>query len=103
EFLPVSSTAHLLIAERLIGDQDTGGIFTVMIQLGSILAVMWLYGQKIVGVIAGLATRAEARRFALTIGLATVPTLVAGALLASFVKRVLYGHPTAIAAALFAR
>ena len=42
EFLPVSSTAHLLIGERLVGFSDPGGVFTVMIQLGSILAVMWL-------------------------------------------------------------
>jgi undecaprenyl-diphosphatase len=35
EFLPVSSTAHLLISERLIGSSDPGGVFTVMIQLGS--------------------------------------------------------------------
>ena len=47
EFLPVSSTAHLLIGERLLGFDDPGGVFTVMIQLGSILAVMWLYRAKI--------------------------------------------------------
>src|SRR5262245_53754979 len=70
-----------------------------MIQLGSILAVMWLYRQKIVDVITGLGTRAEARRFALAIALATVPTLAAGALLSGFVKRVLYGNLTVIAVA----
>ena len=43
EFLPVSSTAHLLIGSRLLGYSDPGGVFTVMIQLGSIFAVMWLY------------------------------------------------------------
>jgi undecaprenyl-diphosphatase len=47
EFLPVSSTAHLLIGSRLIGYSDPGGVFTVMIQLGSIFAVMWLYREKI--------------------------------------------------------
>ena len=52
EFLPVSSTAHLLIASRLIGFDDPGGVFTIMIQLGSILAIMWLYRQKIVHVVA---------------------------------------------------
>jgi undecaprenyl-diphosphatase len=46
EFLPVSSTAHLLIASRLLGFQDPGGVFTVMIQLGSIVAVVWLYRAK---------------------------------------------------------
>ena len=43
EFLPVSSTAHLLLIGEAIGYDDPGGVFTVMIQLGSILAVVWLY------------------------------------------------------------
>ena len=47
EFLPISSTAHLLIGERLLGFDDPGGVFTVMIQLGSILAIMWLYRARI--------------------------------------------------------
>ena len=64
EFLPVSSTAHLLIASRLLGFQDPGGVFTVMIQLGSIFAVVWLYRAKILEVIAGLPSKPEARRFA---------------------------------------
>ena len=51
EFLPISSTAHLLIGADLIGYSDPGGVFTVMIQLGSILAVMWLYRAKIAEVV----------------------------------------------------
>jgi undecaprenyl-diphosphatase len=90
EFLPVSSTAHLLIAGRLIGYEDPGGAFTVMIQLGSILAVMWLYRQKIIDVITGLPSNPGARRFALMIVIATMPALLAGALLSDFVKGVLY-------------
>src|SRR6478735_10814508 len=78
EFLPVSSTAHLLIGSRLIGYSDPGGVFTVMIQLGSIFAVMWLYREKILAVVRGLPSTAEARRFAFMIVLATVPALVAG-------------------------
>ena len=99
EFLPVSSTAHLLIGERLLGFQDPGGVFTVMIQLGSILAVMWLYREKIVSVVTGLPSSPEARRFALMILLATVPALVAGALFSKFVKSVLYGSFVVIALA----
>jgi undecaprenyl-diphosphatase len=99
EFLPVSSTAHLLIAERLFGFYDQGGVFTVMIQLGSILAVMWLYRAKILEVVSGLGSRPEARRFAFMIILATVPALIAGALLSSFVKGVLYGNLLVIAVA----
>ena len=99
EFLPVSSTAHVLIGSRLLGYQDPGGVFTVMIQLGSILAIMWLYRAKILAVVAGLATRREARLFALTVFLAFLPALVAGAFLARYVKTVLYGSLTVMAAA----
>ena len=99
EFLPVSSTAHLLIGERLIGFSDPGGIFTTMIQLGSIFAVVWLYREKVLSVVTGLPTSAEARRFAFTILLATVPLLIAGALFGKFVKGVLYGSLAVIAAA----
>ena len=90
EFLPVSSTAHLLIASRLVGYEDPGGVFTVMIQLGSILAIMWLYRDKILTVLRGLTSDPAARHFALMIVLATLPALLAGALLSTFVKRVLY-------------
>jgi undecaprenyl pyrophosphate phosphatase UppP len=51
EFLPVSSTAHLLLGEKLLGFDDPMGIFTVMIQLGSILAIVWLYRVKILHVL----------------------------------------------------
>ena len=99
EFLPVSSTAHLLLTERLIGFSDPDGVFTVMIQLGSILAIMWLYREKILDVIAGLATRPDSRNFALAIIVATVPALVAGALFSKFIKTVLYESPRVFAAA----
>ena len=99
EFLPVSSTAHLLIAERLFGFHDPGGSFTVMIQLGSILAVMWLYRTKIVAVVRGLPSEPEARRFAAAIVVAVVPLLVVGALVGDYVQRVVYGNLALIAAA----
>lgn len=90
EFLPVSSTAHLLIGAELIGYDDPGGVFTVMIQLGSILAVMWLYRQRITDVITGLPTKPEARRFALMLFLSFLPALVIGFFAADYVKNVLY-------------
>jgi undecaprenyl-diphosphatase len=90
EFLPVSSTAHLLIGEHLLGFGDPGGAFTVMIQLGSILAVVWLYRDKIREVVTGLWSNREAQNFALTIAAAFVPTAVAGGLLSGFVRGVLY-------------
>jgi undecaprenyl-diphosphatase len=102
EFLPVSSTAHLLISERLIGFDDPDGVFTVMIQLGSILAIMWLYRVKILDVIAGLPSKPEARRFALTIVVATIPAGLAGAFMSGFVKGVLYQTFSVIAGAFIA-
>src|SRR5436305_14732813 len=79
EFLPVSSTAHLLIGARVLGYDDPGGVFTVMIQLGSIFAVMWLYREKIVRVVSGLGSDPDARRFAAAVAVGTVPALGAGA------------------------
>jgi undecaprenyl-diphosphatase len=99
EFLPVSSTAHLRLAERLLGYQDPDGVFTVLIQLGSILAIMLLYRNKIIDIIGGLLSRYEARHFALALIVATIPALVAGAFLSGFVKRVLYESPAVFAAA----
>ena len=97
EFLPISSTAHLLILGQMLGYEDP--VFTVMIQLGSIFAVMWLYRSKIIAVAAGLRSTDEARHFAIAIVLATIPALVAGALFAGFVQSVLYQSPRVFAAA----
>ena len=99
EFLPVSSTAHLLIGGRLLGYDDPGGVFTVMIQLGSIFAVMWLYRAKIASVVSGLPSKPAARHFALMVFVAFVPVVLAGAFVAPYVKGVLYERMTVIAAA----
>ena len=98
EFLPVSSTAHLLIGARLFRFSDPGGVFTVLIQLGSILAVMWLYRAKIARVLRGLPSDPDSRHFVLMILIAFLPAAVAGALLSGYVKRVLYTTPSVIAA-----
>ncbi|MBL8531515.1 MAG: undecaprenyl-diphosphate phosphatase [Hyphomonadaceae bacterium] len=100
EFLPVSSTGHLLIFGRAIGYDDPGGVFTVMIQLGSILAVMWLYRQRIIDVTLGLPTKPEARRFALMLFLAFLPAVALGIVSAQFVKDELYHRLDIIAWAL---
>jgi len=97
EFLPVSSTAHLLLGARFLGFDDPGGLFTVMIQLGSILAIVWLYRAKILRVVAGLPSDAEARHFVLMIAVAFLPAAIAGLLFSDFVKRVLYTTPSVIA------
>jgi undecaprenyl-diphosphatase len=93
EFLPISSTAHLLIGGQLLGHDDPGGVFTVMIQLGAILAVMWLYRERLLAVVRGLLSRPEAQRFALMLFVAFLPAMLAGLLLADFVASVLYESP----------
>jgi undecaprenyl-diphosphatase len=97
EFLPVSSTAHLLVGGRLLAYDDPGGVFTVMIQLGSILAVMWLYRTKIIRIVAGLPSDPDARRFAAMILIAFAPAVLAGGFLADYVTTVLYESPSVIA------
>ena len=100
EFLPVSSTAHLLIAGRLLGYEDPA--FVVMIQLGSVLAIMWLYRAKIAAVVRGLGSDADARRFALMVVVGCLPALAAGALLADVVRTVLYESLRVVAVAFIA-
>lgn len=102
EFLPVSSTAHLLIGGRLLGFEDPGGAFTIMIQLGSILAVVWLYRAKVAAVAAGLPSDPAARRFLAAIAIACLPGLAAGVLFADYIRHVLYESPVVIAWALMA-
>jgi undecaprenyl-diphosphatase len=99
EFLPVSSTAHLLIGERLLGYADPNSVFTEMIQLGSIVAIVWLYRAKVLDVVAGLPSRPEARRFALMLIIAVVPALAVGAVASDFVESVLHKSLTTIAVA----
>jgi undecaprenyl-diphosphatase len=90
EFLPISSTAHLLIAEEFLGFEDPGGVFTVMIQLGAVLAVMWLYRERIWHVVSRLPSDAGARRFAAAVLVAFLPAAAAGVALAGWVKTRLY-------------
>jgi undecaprenyl-diphosphatase len=97
EFLPISSTAHLLIAERLVGFSDPDGVFTVMIQLGAILAIVWLYRRRLLDVLTGLPSDPAARHFAAMILVAFLPAAFAGAVLSKYVKQVLYASPAVIA------
>jgi len=99
EFLPVSSTAHLLIGAHVLGFADPGGVFTIMIQFGSILAVMYLYRTRIAALIAGFFRGDRYRRFAWAILAAFLPAVVAGLFLAGFVKGVLYESFATIAVA----
>ncbi len=100
EFLPVSSTGHLLIFGRAIGYDDPGGVFTVMIQLGSILAVMWLYRRRIIDVVLGLGSKPEARRFALMLFFSFLPAAAVGLVGSKYIRDELYIRLDIIALAL---
>jgi undecaprenyl-diphosphatase len=102
EFLPISSTAHLLVGERMFGFDDPNSVFTEMIQLGSILAIVWLYRRKVIDVATGLFTRSDARRFALMLLVAVLPALVVGAVASDFVESVLHKSFMTIAIAFIA-
>ncbi|HEY0285362.1 MAG TPA: undecaprenyl-diphosphate phosphatase, partial [Vicinamibacterales bacterium] len=102
EFLPISSTAHLLLIAEAVGFDDPGGVFTVMIQLGSIFAVVWVYRVRLFGLAVELGTSAEARHFAAAIVVATIPALAAGALFGDFIQSVLYKSPRVFAGAFIA-
>lgn len=80
EFLPVSSTAHLLLAEKITQFQDPGNNFTVMIQLGAILAVVVLYFTRLFQAVVTLPTSADSRRFAISVLVAFFPAVIIGVL-----------------------
>ncbi len=90
EFLPVSSTAHLLIAEQVLGFKPPGEVFPIVIQFGAILSVVAVYWRKFWDVLIGLPTKPQARQFALGVIVAFLPAMVIGAAVHGFVKRVLF-------------
>jgi undecaprenyl-diphosphatase len=95
EFLPVSSTGHLILAGRLLGEsgplsgplRDT---FDVMIQLGAILAVLVVYFRTFWTAVVTLPTSAASRHFALSVLVAFIPAVVLGLALHDFIKSVLF-------------
>jgi undecaprenyl-diphosphatase len=96
EFLPISSTAHLLVTERLLGLGAEWEAFTVVIQLGAILAVVAIYFQVFWQALIGLPSSADARRFALGLILALIPSVVVGLALKKFLDEVLLNPATAM-------
>ncbi len=102
EFLPVSSTGHLILFVDFLGFQGPPGkTFEVMIQLGAILALVLLYFGKLWSTLTGLTFDTDARRFAVSITLAFLPALILGATLHGFIKSVLFS-PQVVAWALIA-
>jgi undecaprenyl-diphosphatase len=92
EFLPVSSTGHLLLAERFfnLGEGAFWNSFTVLIQLGAILAILVLYFSKLWNVALGMFTNSDDRRFVIGILVAFLPAAVIGAALGGFIKGYLF-------------
>jgi undecaprenyl-diphosphatase len=91
EFIPVSSTGHLLLAKEAMGLGDPRwNSFIVMIQLGAILAVVALYFGRLWDVVRTLPSSADSRRFALSVLIAFIPSVVLGLTLYGFIKTVLF-------------
>ncbi|CAB4049184.1 undecaprenyl-diphosphate phosphatase [Paraburkholderia phenoliruptrix] len=100
EFLPVSSTGHLIVAGSLLNFTDQHAkTFDVVIQLGAILAVCWEFRRRIGDVVTGLPSRPEARRFVLNVIIATIPAIVLGLLFEKSIKAALFS-PVPVAFAL---
>lgn len=99
EFLPISSTGHLILAGSLLGwTGDKAKAFEIVIQAGAIFAVCWEYRERLLGVAAHLATSAAARRFVVNVVVAFLPAAVAGFALASRIKDALFAPvPVALA------
>lgn len=96
EFIPVSSTGHILLAGHFLGFQSTGKTFEVVIQLGAILAVVAVYFSKLWNVLLALPTDPASRRFVIALVLAFIPSAVLGVLLHGFIKSVLFESPRLI-------
>jgi undecaprenyl-diphosphatase len=90
EFLPVSSTAHLLMVQDLLGFTPPGEVFPIVIQLGAILSVVAVYRRRFWGVLVTLPSSKESRAFALSLVVAVLPAAVMGAALHDFIKNVLF-------------
>jgi undecaprenyl-diphosphatase len=90
EFLPVSSTAHLLVAEQVLGFKPPGEVFPIVIQFGAILSVVVVYWGKFWKALIGLPSDPQARQFALGILIAFLPAAVIGAAAHGFIKHVLF-------------
>ncbi|QFU17558.1 undecaprenyl-diphosphate phosphatase [Microvirga thermotolerans] len=90
EFLPVSSTGHLLLVGHFLGFESTGKTFEVLIQLGAILAILSVYFNRLWAIARALPYDPDARRFAIGVLIAFLPAALVGAALHGFIKEVLF-------------
>lgn len=99
EFLPISSTGHLIIAGQLIGfNGEKAKVFDIVIQLAAILAVCWEYRSRLRTALVGLATEPAQQRFVANLAIAFTPAAVLGLLFHGAIKQYLF-HPLPVAAA----
>jgi undecaprenyl-diphosphatase len=97
EFLPISSTGHLILAGALLGfDDEKAKVFDIAIQTGAILAVIIVYWEKIKSTVIALPTQRLARRFALNVLIAFLPAVLLGLLFGNAIKAHLF-TPTVVA------
>jgi len=97
EFLPVSSTGHLLLAGHFLGFESKGKTFEVVIQLGAILALGSVYAAMVTRLFLRAAQDAAARRAIVSVALAFLPAVLVGLVAHDFVKNVLFETPLLIA------
>ena len=93
EFIPVSSTGHLLLLGHFLGFNSPGKTFEVLIQLGSILAILSVYAAKLVRLLLDLPSDARARRFVVAVLVAFLPAAVIGAAGHKYIKEVFFESP----------
>jgi len=99
EFLPISSTGHLIIAGQVIGfNGATAKVFDIVIQLAAILAVCWEYRGRLRAALAGIATDRMQRRFVVNLAIAFIPAAVVGLLFHGPITEYLF-HPVPVAMA----
>src|ERR1700742_3357741 len=94
EFLPVSSTGHLLLAERFfnLGEGPFWNTFTVLIQLGAILAIVVIYFAKLWSVARGMFTNPDDRRFVIGLLVAFLPAVIIGLIAGKYIKEFLFDN-----------
>jgi undecaprenyl-diphosphatase len=102
EFLPISSTGHLILAGSLIGfTGETAKVFEIAIQTGAMFAVIWQYRERLQRTVGGLGTDPAARHFALNVLIAFIPAVVLGLAFGKAIKAHLF-HPVPVALAFIA-
>lgn len=97
EFIPVSSTGHLLLAGHFLGFESIGKTFEVVIQLGAVLAILLVYSGRLATVFAAAPRDPQARRFILSVLVAFLPAVVIGVAAHGIIKQVFFESPRLIA------